>query len=143
MIRPISEAQLEQVQAELRHRERERGPQTANAGTVLALAEAGAVFFRGVPWRVPPVSYRDGIRLQQLGDRLAALALAGAPDAEQEAVITEMVIAFRGLVRPVGWRRLLGRLLPNPFRRASEAEVGQLLAFFTLCRTRSSVRLAP
>lgn len=143
MLRRLTEAQLEHAQAELRGEQRPDAPEIANAATVLGLGEAGVLFFRGRAFRVPPVGYREGVRLQQLADRLAALALAAAPDDEQVEAIDEMIAAFARLAHPVGWRGWLRALLPNPFRHASEVEVGQLLAFFSHCRTRSSVRLGP
>lgn len=42
-------------------------------------------------------------------------------------------LARRGL-RPLGWRRWVWRLTPNPFRSATSSEVGELLRFFSLCR---------
>jgi hypothetical protein len=59
---------------------------------------------------------------------------------ELRAILEEAVEMFPRLARPVGWRRFVWRLLPNPFRRASEFEIGELIGFFSGCRMMSRVR---
>ena len=116
--------------------------------TLLALgAERLAFAYRGVAYEVLPVSFADGIRLSE--------ARAALEAAEDEDRLTPEVARDAGralafvaslaprYLRPLRWwRRLLwaARVRVNPYRRATETEVGQLLGFFLGCRTMSRAR---
>jgi hypothetical protein len=109
-----------------------------------------AFVFRGVAYEIVPVSFEDGIRLSEVR---AALA-----EAEDEERLTPEVardarnaLRFVASLAPKYLRplRLPARLLwalrlrRNPYRRATEVEVGQLLGFFWGCRMTSRARSLP
>lgn len=125
-------------------------PRPRNAGAALHMlgAERMAFVFRGVAYELLPISFEDGIRVSE--------ARAALMEAEDEDRLTPEVArdARRALklvanlapkyLRPLRWpRRLLWALglKRNPYRRATEVEVGQLMGFFlgsrTMCRVRS------
>lgn len=125
-------------------------PRPRNGGPTLHMlgAERMAFVFRGVAYELLPISFEDGIRVAEA--RAALLA------AEDEERLTPEVArdANRALklvarlapkyLRPLRlWRRLLWalRIRRNPYRDATEVEVGQLMGFFlgsrTMCRVRS------
>ncbi|HYC31120.1 MAG TPA: hypothetical protein VEB59_02470 [Gemmatimonadales bacterium] len=149
--RPLSLEEIEGGQAELQAREAARvqqyldqTPEPRNLALALSLGEAEVLQFRNRVFRVPPVPYPSGLRLQAILRRLERLK--GLP--EDEAMLTELlgllheaVQLFHSLVRPATlWDRLFWRLRANPFLHATETEVGELLGFFSVCRTSSSVR---
>ncbi len=143
MILPHTEDRLDQVQATLAAEVRANEPETRNLGPVQDLSRPLPLEFRGRTYLVPPVPFVFGVALVGLQERVRRLQ--DQPDstemlAELERIMHEAVALFPALVRPAGWRRLVWRLLPNPFRNASEFEVGELIGFFSGCRMRSGVR---
>lgn len=123
-------------------------PPRNSVPTLLALgAERLAFAYRGVAYEILPVSFDDGVRLCEAR---AALDVAEdddllTPEAAREARRALHFVASLSTryLRPVRWwRRLLWalRLRRNPYRRATETEVGQLLGFFLGCRTMSRAR---
>lgn len=143
MIQPHSEERLAQVQAALAEQARASEPEVRNLGPVLDLSGPLPLEFRGQTYLVPPVPFVFGVRLVGLQERVRRLQ--DQPDTpavleELRAILEEAVELFPSLVRPRGWRRLIWRIAPNPFRGASEFEIGELMGFFLGCRTRSRVR---
>ena len=143
MLRPHSEERLAQVQAALAEEARANEPEVRNMGPVQDLSRPLPLEFRGRTYLVPPVPFVFGVRLVGLQDRVRRLQ--NQPDspemlAELQAILEEAVGMYPSLVRPKGWRRLFWRVVPNPFRGASEFEIGELLGFFLGCRMRSRVR---
>jgi hypothetical protein len=136
MIELIPPERFAQVQQALREMEPQQRPEVVNAEAVAAIGATRRLVYRGRVYEVAPVSFRDGQRLQSISRALdAAGSNEAATDAELDALVTSAVDLFHRLVRPRShrWRR-------NPFRGASEREVGQLLLFFHSCRFRSGVR---
>lgn len=106
--------------------------------------EGRALQYNGRLYAVPPVPFAAGLELQGLVVELNALQ---SEDWTEGVAVRLMEFCqsatrlFRRLVRPVGWyQRLVWRARRNPFRDASEGEIGQLLGFFFSCRTTSTVR---
>lgn len=117
----------------------------------IGLASALRFEFRDQEYDLLPVSFADGIRLVEARE---AIERIGARDAREGfeldtaegyiAALRTVVGLTRNYVRPVAgpayrffWNR---GWVPNPFRSATEAELGTLLGFFLGCRTISSVR---
>lgn len=147
MLIPHSEERLAQVQAALAEEARASAPEARNLGPVQDLSRPLPLEFAGRTYLVPPVPFVFGVRLVELQERVRGLQ--GRPEtpetmAELRAILDEAVALYPRLVRPRGLlRRLAWRLAPNPFRGASEYEVGELLGFFLGCRMRSRVRHPP
>jgi hypothetical protein len=122
-------------------------PRNVRATRLLVGAEQLCIEYRGRPYELLPVEFADGV--------LLAECRAAVEEIEDEAklspeLVRDYLVALRKVValapkylRPAaGVGRLLWRLRirRNPYRNATEAEVGQLLGFFLGCRMRSSVR---
>lgn len=124
-------------------------PKPRNAAPALLVlgAERVAFAYRDVAYEVLPVSFDDGLRLCEARAALDAAADDDrlTPEVARDARQSLRFVASLATryLRPVRWwRRLLWalRLRRNPYRRATEAEVGQLLGFFLGCRTMSRAR---
>lgn len=127
-------------------------PEVAHALGMALLADSAddpdvdVFLFRGVRYRARPLSYVEGAHLSAL--RLRLTRLQSAPDTmdrvlELRDLVERAATLFYRWSRPVlRTHRLLYRLLPNPFTRMTEHDMGRLLAFFSMCRMRSSVRLS-
>ena len=114
----------------------------------LAFAESAPIQYRGRYYDVAPVSFEDGLRLVEARAAVLALEEAVGPTAESSAAYLSSMrlivnVAPRYLVPVARVRRLFWRLRirRNPFRNATDSEVGQLLGFFLTSRTMSRVRL--
>jgi hypothetical protein len=118
------------------------GPEVVdgNLTLVYALLAGQPVWFRGEPYVIPPVPFREGVKLD---------ALRKAWDAAVEAGDTGTVLRLyeagtrllKRLVRPVHpFRRLLWRVSKNPFRDVSNGEFNDLLGFCLICRMKSTIR---
>ncbi len=128
---------------------RSSGAPPANGRPALQVlgADQLRIPYRGRVYDLGHVSFEDGIRLVEA--RVAIMAIR-----EEEDPTPENISAYRRAMRvivamaprymvPVGrLRRLFWRLRlrRNPFRKATEAEVGQLLGFFLTSRMRSRVQ---
>ncbi len=130
---------------------RPAAPAPANVAPVLALLGSGDPFvipFRGRGYELGYVSFEDGLRLTRAKAAVEALDEAEPTEENTEAYLRAIRlivgIAPRYLV-PIGrvrrffWRLGLRR---NPFRSATDAEVGHLLGFFLASQTRSRVRFS-
>ena len=152
----IPRALLEEASREGYRRQFPTGPRPgappANARATLHLLVQGDVIripYRGRVYELGHVSFEDGIRLVEA--RAAIVALEDVePDEENTAAYlgalrTVVALAPRYLLPMNRLRRLFWRLRlrRNPFRSATDAEVGHLLGFFLGCRTRSSVQYPP
>lgn len=120
-------------------------PRIANVGAVLGLGGADYFHFRGVTYRVQPLGFEDGCKLQDLTQQLGEFARQNVSPMECLALLRSIADVFRSIATPAkGIRRILWKFgLPfqNPFRAASQQELGELLGFFLGRRTMSSVRL--
>lgn len=157
MIRPISERQLAETQARLREQvaPASKAPSIANLDTVERLIAHGRFAYRDNEYEVAPVSYLDGMKMQKFGNTIMRLSDAldkstsdGSDTSQDE--LQELLAALEGcaalmhaLAKPT---RLFGRLVEwwkgNPFRHATITELGELMAFFSLRRTASSIALS-
>lgn len=143
MIRAHTEAEIQQHQARLAERFADeagpvrRSPGVVNGEAVRALTLPGVLAYGGRVYDVPPVPFPAGIQLVELRAQLQA---ATSP-AEELRALREMARVMKRLVRPRGaLRRATWFLRRNPFRHASEQEIGELLGFFSVHRTQSRVR---
>jgi len=115
-------------------------------------AGAGLRFeFQGREYELRPVSFEDGIRLveareaiEKIGNREAREGFDLETAEGYIRALKTVVACTHRYVRPAAgplhrffWKR---GWMPNPFRSATEAELGTLLGFFLGCRTISSVR---
>ena len=127
---------------------RQPAPPPANVGAALLLLEGDSVRipYRGRVYELGHVSFEDGLRLVAARTAIEALHEAEPTPANQTTYLQAMRVvvsmAPRYLlpvrrVRRFFWRLRIRR---NPFRRATDAEVGAFLGFFLGCRTRSRVQ---
>lgn len=140
----------------------------ANTSTVLGTTSVSVLEFRGAFYKVKPVGYRPGLQMQTVQFELAGLVRAlenlselpsvmeldpvsageqaAATDELMEKLMEKMDEAAQLMKLNCKPLSLLQRLflwpLPshNPFSAASQAELGDLLSFFSACRTKSSVQ---
>lgn len=159
MLRPLAAVEIERSQAQLRLvvASAAEPPDVVNLGAVERAQADGVFQYRGILYRVPPISYLDGAALQQSGNTIGKLASKleqsdnPADDDDSKAELARLLAAFESvldimwrLVQPVGWfRRIAWRIIwrGNPFAGATVSEVGELLGFFYTRRTTSTVRL--
>jgi hypothetical protein len=150
---PLSAEELDEFAREQYARafpKREGPPPRARnvrATRLLVGAEQLAIEYRDVQYELLPVEFADGVLLAECRARVEAIEDESKLD---PMVVRDYLVALRKVValapkylRPLGRvRRLLWRLgiRKNPYRRATEAEIGQLLGFFLGCRMRSRVR---
>lgn len=121
-------------------------PVLANIPTLLDLGDTVYVEFRGRAFGVPPVAWRVGEKL--LAARMDAMAAAGSGTLTKESA-PAYYRALQKLARilwrhsfPVGriWRFLKAvRVMRNPYRQATEAELVALTDFFLQRRMASGV----
>ena len=148
-----SPEQLQETQRKLR--EEVKPPAVTNKNVSLATnLEADALLsYRKVLYTVAPVPYPAGLRLQEIHVLIGKLGdieeqAIKNQDTEQlhvvydrlKEVMTEGRNIYRTLIRPKSLgRRLVWRWLSNPFANCSQTEFGELLNFFSECRTRSGI----
>lgn len=110
-------------------------PDVVNGIEAATIGDAAGFWYRGRRFVLPPIPYSDGLRLHEM-----TLRIAQASDMESiEDTMREAVEAFARLASPASVVRFVPRRLrPNPFRKASEREIGQLLDFFWMRRTGQS-----
>lgn len=146
---PASDAQVEKAQSELRQLVGTGISRPRNVNLATNLRGDTFFTFRGRPFRVPPVPYNLGAQLQanyMVIHEMGKLEDEEANRPEQiqryKEIAADCVALFHLLVKPMRLGdRLFWRYLSNPFGNASDLEVGELLSFFSLCRTRSGVQL--
>jgi hypothetical protein len=99
-----------------------------NAQALVALGEPRAYRWRGHTYRVPPVPFREGARLNIIAQALHECD--ELPADEQMLVRAAAVTSARAILphiaRRTGWRRFLPF---NPFRRAHIGDVREWIAF--------------
>lgn len=154
-LRPTSREQIRKAASVYRERlPDQRETKILNSDLIIgALAVDSILSYRSIRYRVPPVGYKDGLRLQKLYRRSEEIARAarsekhpaGVDDDVTEADLSElygeMAALFHSLVRPTTiFQRVFWRWLPNPFANVTEADVIKLMGFFFTCRTKSTVR---
>lgn len=150
MIARVTAEDLEHAQRELRARiERawQRSPRALNGAAVLDLGDDVAFTWRGRAFRAR-VDYKHGTRLMELVMNLRAFG-ADVPCErldEYRETLRRMVVLFGRVARPRArrgtprWLRYRLRLYRNPFRHATEGDIGRLAVFFSALRTRTANR---
>ncbi len=127
---------------------RQEAPPAANVAPALRLlgSERLVVPYRGRAYELGHVSFEDGIRLVLARATITSLDDADPTPENTEAYVRAMRVVVGmaprymvpvGRVRRFFWRLRLRR---NPFRKATDVEVGLLLGFFYGCRMRSRVQ---
>ncbi len=123
-------------------------PANVQPALFLLGAESRILPYRGRGYVVGHVSFEDGIRLTLARSAVEALDEAAPTPENTEAYLLAMRLIVRlaprylvpiETVRRFFWRLGLRR---NPFKDATEREVGQLLGFFLVSRTRSRVQFS-
>ncbi|HEY8504972.1 MAG TPA: hypothetical protein VIL46_10345, partial [Gemmataceae bacterium] len=109
-------------------------PRVANTDAALQLHAVLPFRFRGRRIPVRPLPFHDGVLLMQLAERAEEASRRGDWRAYGQAAFEAMDICWRN-AGPRWLPRWVQRLRRNPFRRASIAEVGDILRFFALCQT--------
>ncbi len=128
---------------------RHQAPRPLNTKTVLDLGNQVFYLFRGRPFGVPAIPHKAGLELADLQAQaqefVGKIKTRGDLHAYRQLVEKLPKKLWRLVDHPPGgwFARLLHklRLLPNPFKQATEAELGELLDFFLKRRMTSSVLL--
>jgi hypothetical protein len=151
-LKPISPEEIERRQDELKARfmpGANASTEVINQDVLARLAQMGEFEYpqgSGKWYSVPRVPFYEGMRINDIFQRISRakdspqLALVGVFDVYLREVLD---IAWNKLVVPKRRRtRILKRLrlIPNPFRKASEAEIAELIAFFLVRRMASNVK---
>lgn len=136
--------QLDAVQEVLREQAIQHEPTIANVELATTEHDTGFFIFRGRPFRVPPVPYKQAmwiLALDQELRRITRLENTTENLATTIKLLVELVEIFRQLVRPVRlWDRLFWRLMGNPFANADVGEINWMRNFFCDGRMKFPVR---
>ncbi len=140
------------VEAMAREGYRRKYPETRSSGAppanglpaLLVLeAERFQVPYGGRLYELGHVSFEDGIRLVEAQTAINAITEGGETPEKVAAYLRGMLYVVRlaprylvpvGRIRRLFWRLRLRR---NPFRKATDSEVGHILGFFLASRMRS------
>lgn len=152
MFAPVPRAEIERVAREGYRQQYGAGgaprpsvrPRNIHPTLVLVDGERVEIPYRGRVYEILPVSFTDGLKLTDVS--LDLDELADAPPTRENR--RRYVLALKRIValapkylRPRGRaRRIFWRFHRNPFRGATDREVGELLGFFLGCRMRSRVQ---
>lgn len=150
--RPLTLEEIEGGQRDILERDRERIeaitrriPAPENHEYALSLQGVTELHFGSRTFRIPPVPFPAGVRLQHVQQRLGKIKGSDEADADVMrdllGVLEEAVDVFWSLIEPVSlWDRLVWRWRANPFLECTENEIGELLGLFCACRMRSRIR---
>lgn len=149
-VRPSTPEQVEEAQRQLRELLKSSTPEAKNVNLAIHISGDTFFAFRGRrKFRVPPVPYPEGAKLQAL--YLLFHKLGELPEEEQLGeqanenfvrLASESSQLFWRLVQPCGLLdRIFWRWLSNPFQNISERELVELFNFFFSCRMKSGVRM--
>jgi hypothetical protein len=111
--------------------------ETRNVAPVLYLTDPVRVPFRGHMYAIPPIPYTVGLEVIELQGELVRIT-EKMDVAAYRRVLIRTVKLIRQHVKPYNpkpWHRMRWMLGWNPFRRASEMELGEFLAGFVMRRT--------
>jgi hypothetical protein len=141
-IEPIPQEELDRYQADRLAEAIAETPPIANIEAVTTLHDDGEVVYRGWRFRVPPIPFRQAIRLEALNADLQRLGMVRPPDdllyRAIVVTLTRMADVMWAMIRPPWWWRFRhGR--KNPLLDAERSELEALGAFFWRARTRSLV----
>jgi hypothetical protein len=136
--RPKPRAEVELAWREWEQQRRRSAPSrpARNFGPVIHLEDPARVWYRGQYYEIPPVSYRAGLEAVEIVRRIGELARADTLDGYVD-LLTDAIILIRKNVRPhrPTIRQRVAFWLRNPFKNASELEVGDLLSGLLRRRT--------
>lgn len=116
--------------------ERNAPPMVSNAEELGAIDEPRYLRWRGRRYRVDPIPVKPGARLLEI--QMSILRAGAGIEPRKGKLIDAYLDAIElmgELIKPTGWRRAFSWILPNPFLKASEKEIGQVLDFLWICRT--------
>lgn len=144
MIQAWGEENIEAAQLLLRDRFKPAEHSLQNVDAAMALDQTSVVRYRGRGYRVPPVPYDQGLQLQRLHLELLALTKDEAPETAEQleqvlVILQDLLPLFKQLCRPTALFERLTWRWRRPFDDASQSELGELLGFFSACRTKSTV----
>jgi hypothetical protein len=111
--------------------------ETRNVAPVLYLTDPVRVPFRGHMYAIPPIPYTVGLEVIELQGELVRIT-EKMDVAAYRRILIRTVKLIRQHVKPYEpkpWMRVRWMLGWNPFRRASEMELGEFLAGFVMRRT--------
>ena len=111
--------------------------ETRNVAPVLYLTDPVRVPFRGHMYAIPPIPYTVGLEVIELQGELVRIT-EKMDVAAYRRILIRTVKLIRQHVKPYNpkpWHRVRWMLGWNPFRRASEMELGEFLAGFVMRRT--------
>lgn len=127
-------------------------PRHSVAAPPVTVGRGNAVWFafRGRLWEVLPVHFDDGVRLTSVRHAVEAMRNENTLTAEKvrdyHAALRSVVALAPKYLKPAGLGRRLAwhlRLRKNPYRDATEAEVGWLLGCLLAARGLSRIGPAP
>jgi hypothetical protein len=109
-----------------------------NLGPTLWLADPMRMPFRGLMYEIPPIRYSAGVEATNI--QKGIIEAVGRDDLQAyQELLKEATELIRANVRPYRWKRWGHRLRWalgwNPFKEASEFEIGEFLAGFQMRRT--------
>lgn len=131
------------VAAAMAEIERER-PEVVNAGPAREIWMPRPLYYRGRRISPRPISWEDGLALLEAASALERWAKRPDGDLDElRRLYREIVDLCWIVIRPRWMPRWLQRLRRNPFRRATETEIREVLAFLGRCRTISLVGSRP
>lgn len=152
-IKTAAPESVEQAQEMLRAAVKPPRSEVRNVA-IAAESEADSYFkYRGTHYKAPPLSYDIGIQLQEilveantLGEREERDEIV--TEADQKAHMLHLLLCYQRAIAlfqrscyPVAFWKRWWHKRRNPFITCSGGEIGQLLSFFSTCRTKSRVRL--
>lgn len=146
MIKPSSSEQLNQTQELLRDQVR---PPVAEARNVALAAHPHAASYfryRGQLFKAPPLQHSLGVELQEIAleyERLQDLPETVETLTQLRVVLIRAAVLCQKACKPLNpiTRFWYWVFRINPFMKASPTELAELTGFFSMCRTKSRVRL--
>lgn len=119
--------------------------QAPRFGNLATLDDTGTPLeFRGRRFTVPPVPWDSAMRIMEAERTIVAAASGHGGPTELRGAFATLFREFHRGARPAGWRRFVPRWLRrNPFRHATQAELGEVAAVFSIARTISTVHGVP
>jgi hypothetical protein len=112
-------------------------PETRNVAPVLYLTDPVRVPFRGLMYEIPPVPYTVGLQAVEMQSEIMR-AVEANDFAAYKVILGDLIKLIRKNVKPYRvrtWYRFWWAMGWNPFRQASEVELGEFLAGFLMRRT--------
>ena len=114
-------------------------PDVVNIAAAREAWDPRPLYFRGRRIPARPIAWEDGLALLEVADALERWAKSEGGLDELRALYRRVTDLAWVALRPRWVPRWLQRLRRNPFRRATEEEVRELLSFAGRCRTISLV----